>query len=476
MKASVVVLSYNASEHIRKCIEHLRRQEHEDYEVVVIENASTDDSLRLIDEASAGDPRLRVIRSEWNRGCAGGRNLGVAESRGEFVAFVDADAYAEPNWLPNVLRVFDDPRVGVAASLQILARNRFLLNGLGGTLNLQGYGWDLGFGMPVDVAEIPERAVFASGNGLTVRRAVFERVGPFDDDYVNYYEDVDFCLRARRAGFLLALARDAVLRHAVAASSGTNAHRSFLLERNRIRTVLKHYPPWLLLEWLAREARFELSASRWQPAGTFRRSWDWNFRGLGRILRFRRDAARRLGPFRAEEYEPYWGPGEYLIHNLFFKPDEEAWGPLTRIGEDEFPSLLYGWHAQETQADGRSFRWSDGVAAVGLRARQPAGEVRIGFYWPDPASAAAGARVWLLHLDADASWTGELPAGPPHVLHELVAPVEVPAGRAMLLFETRSPFVPEGAPRRSLGVGLTSAGLYSRGYEAPTSALWHQAR
>ena len=463
MKASVVVLSFNAAEHIQKCVEHLRRQEYGDYEVVVIDNASTDDSFQRIEAASAGDPRVRVIRSEWNRGCAGGRNLGVAESRGEIVAFVDADAFAEPTWLPNVLRVFDDPGVGIAASLQILARNRFLLNGLGGTLNLQGYGWDLGFGVPIDVAELPSQAVFASGNGLTVRRTVFARVGTFDDDYVNYYEDVDFCLRARRAGFRLALARDAVLRHAVAASSGANAYRSFLLERNRIRTVLKHYPPGLLLEWLAREARFELSAYRWQPAGTFRRSWRWNLRGLGRILSFRRGAARQLGPFRAEGYEPSWGPGEYRMHNLFFKPDEDAWSPETRIGENDFPSLVYGWHGEEKQADGRAFRWSDGLAAIGLRTRQATQGLRLGFYWPHRDCVAAGARVWLLHLDAGVAWSGELPGGPPHSLQELVAGVEIPAGRSILLVTTGSTFVPAGGPRRSLGVGLTYARLEGRG-------------
>jgi N-acetylglucosaminyl-diphospho-decaprenol L-rhamnosyltransferase len=233
VRASVVVLNYNSGESIDSCVEKLLAQEEVgDFELVVVDNASTDGSGDRIERVYGGDPRFRLVRSPRNLGCAGGRNLGIATARGALVAFVDSDAWAEPAWLAGVLAA-TEPGAGIVASKLVYARNPLLLNGLGGTMNLQGYAWDLAFGEPVDSTELPTRALFACGNGLSVRREVIERIGGFDASYFNYYEDVDFCLRARRAGFELALASGAALHHYMGASDALNRNKLFLCERNR---------------------------------------------------------------------------------------------------------------------------------------------------------------------------------------------------------------------------------------------------
>ncbi len=391
MRASVVVLNHNDREHIERCLGCLAAQRFDDFEVVVIDNASTDGSRELLREASGKDPRFRLVESDRNLGCAGGRNLGIARSAGDVVAFVDADAFPAQDWLQNVVRAFDGPGVGLVASRQLLDRNPWLLNGLGGTLNLQGYGRDRGFGLPDGLCAPPEAPIFASGNGLAVRGEVVARIGGFDETYVNYYEDVDLCLRARRAGVRLALAPGAVLRHALGAVSRPGARRSDLVERNRIRTVLRHYPPRLLLRWLYHEAGHERRARKLLPGGTFRRAWAWNVRHLPSVLAFRWRARKALAPFDAGLCVPSWGLLPSDEHNLAFRPDPAAWRDRVTFGENDLPHLLYGWYPDEPAPNGARFRWSDGLAGIGFRLSAPARRFTLLYSWPDELPRAQGA-------------------------------------------------------------------------------------
>ncbi|MEO2166766.1 MAG: glycosyltransferase family A protein [bacterium] len=95
---SVVVLNFNGEEVLSRCLESLDRQTHPNYEIIVVDNASSDASLAIL-EAHLPSAKLTVVRSETNRGVPGGRNLGVLHAQGEIVAFIDNDGYARPDWL-----------------------------------------------------------------------------------------------------------------------------------------------------------------------------------------------------------------------------------------------------------------------------------------------------------------------------------------------------------------------------------------
>src|SRR5262245_48441918 len=110
MKASVIVLNYNAGATLPRCIESLLAQDWDDYELLLVDNASTDGSSKEIEARHGSSPRLRVLWSPTNTGCAGGRNLGMRHANGELFCFVDSDAFADPSWLRRVVRALSGPR------------------------------------------------------------------------------------------------------------------------------------------------------------------------------------------------------------------------------------------------------------------------------------------------------------------------------------------------------------------------------
>lgn len=99
---SVVVPVYNGEKTLITCLESLRKQTYTDFEVLMVENGSADDSGRICREYAQGDSRFHLITSKENRGPSGARNLGLEQARGEYVAFVDCDDFVEPDFLEAI--------------------------------------------------------------------------------------------------------------------------------------------------------------------------------------------------------------------------------------------------------------------------------------------------------------------------------------------------------------------------------------
>ena len=131
MKASVLVVSYNSGPILEQCIESVLEQDFDDYEVVLVDNCSTDGSHERVMDRFGADPKLRLVRSDRNHGCAGGRNRAISEARGEILCFIDSDGVADSRWLNGISDQFKQPTTAVVASRQVFAHNPLLLNGLG---------------------------------------------------------------------------------------------------------------------------------------------------------------------------------------------------------------------------------------------------------------------------------------------------------------------------------------------------------
>ena len=212
-RVSVIVLNHNGEQIIAKCLEHLLVQTFDDFEIVVLDNNSTDGSLAIM-ERYLGTGRLAIVRAKRNLGVAGGRNLGVRHAQGAIVAFIDNDGYAHPRWLTEVVKTIDsDPRIGVVASMVFFANRKIILNGAGGTVNYQGYGADFCFNDPYEFAQLPRRVLYAMGCGMVVRKDVLDRIGPLDEKLFNYYDDTELGIRAWKSGFQVAVAPEAWVDH-----------------------------------------------------------------------------------------------------------------------------------------------------------------------------------------------------------------------------------------------------------------------
>ncbi len=199
--ASVIVVCWNAEATLGRCLRQLGEQDYPAYEVIVVDDASSDGTLAVAEAARASGLELQIVRSERNRGCPGARNLGLRQARGELVGFIDADGFAAPDWLSRAVAHFAEPTVGGVASTVFFDDNPLVLNGAGGTTNRQGWAADLWMNQSFEQAEPGGEALYAMGCGMVFRRETLARVGPFDDRMLNYYDDVDYGMRVWRAGY-----------------------------------------------------------------------------------------------------------------------------------------------------------------------------------------------------------------------------------------------------------------------------------
>ena len=224
------------------------------------------------------------MRSPLNRGCPHARNLGLRRARGEIIAFIDADGFAAPQWLRQVVEAFGrDVNIGAVASTVFFEANPLVVNGAGGIVNRQGWAADLSMNESYERAEIVSEALYPMGCGMAVRRSAVERVGEFDDRMLNYYDDVDYGMRLWRAGYRVVVAPDAWIDHGFGGTGGDSTHKRLLCERHRMRVVLKHASARTLARWVAHEGLATRRAR--SPGRTLKlKAIAWNARHLPSVL------------------------------------------------------------------------------------------------------------------------------------------------------------------------------------------------
>ncbi|MDX2171004.1 MAG: glycosyltransferase family 2 protein [Deltaproteobacteria bacterium] len=375
---SVIVLNFNGAAILPRCLDHLLAQTYAAREILVVDNASSDGSDAVL--AAYAARGVRTVASPVNRGCAGGRNAGLAAARGAIIAFMDNDGYADPAWLAEcVAALTARPGIGAIAPLVFFDRQGLVLNGAGGTLNRRGYGGDYCFQEPYEFAELPHAVLYPMGCGMVVRREVLEAMGGFDEALFNYYDDVEVGTWAWRLGLEVLCAPRAWVDHGFGSSNALNRNKIDLCERNRIRTILKYFPAHLLPAWALRElGSLLLPRSAWRWAVPWR-AWGWNLANLASTWRLRQRYGPRRGYFDAL-IDPSWGtfPPPLPTNHLTQTDPAAATDQLPITRDDAASPLSYGWYPPEH--DGPvSMRWTAAHAAAFVRA--PAAAARLEIEW-----------------------------------------------------------------------------------------------
>lgn len=250
---SVIVVNWNRRELLRACLSSLAGQAAADFEVVVVDNGSTDGSAEMaVREFSLSRAfRLHVVRNKENRGFCAANNQGVAASTGEYVALLNNDAEADPGWLEALGEVFGEADdVGMAASKILVWEDPGRIDKAGHLIYLDGQNRGRGSGEP-DRGQYDrlEETLWPDGCAAMYRRSMLDEIGGFDEDLFAYGDDAELGLRARIAGWRCLYAPKAVVRHHRGATLGVGSSRRLaLIERNRVLLAAKLFP-WSLL-WL----------------------------------------------------------------------------------------------------------------------------------------------------------------------------------------------------------------------------------
>lgn len=249
MKVSVITSAYNRVGDLINCIDSIRKSTYDDYEIIVVDNASTDETSRILNEKYG--EQIKLITLTENVFSAGGKNAGIAAAKGEYLWFVDSDMLVTNRLMEQFVRTLDENKtIGLVGSKIYYYEDKEKLWSCGATIN-----------MITSMAKSKKQSELHGKIsevdiilcGYMVRREVIEKVGGFDERLKIVFEESDFEKRIQLAGYKIKILNDEKIYHNVELPDKItnplrkynldNADRAFCLARNR-SIYMKRYARW----------------------------------------------------------------------------------------------------------------------------------------------------------------------------------------------------------------------------------------
>lgn len=254
---SVVVVNHDRRELLLECLDSLLTQDYPNLRIVVVDNASRDGSAQAV--TGLGRPEIEVLAQSANLGFAAANNVAFARLRADYVALLNNDARARPDWISHMVAALEaHPQAGMAAC-KIVFHGSNVIDKAGHLIFPDGQNRGRGTGED-DQGQYdqPGPALFPDGCAALYRRRLLQEVDGFDGDFFAYADDADLGLRARLMGWDCLYVPQAVVEHRHSSTSGRFSQRKiYWVERNRWWLAVKILPlPLLLISPL-------LSAYRW---------------------------------------------------------------------------------------------------------------------------------------------------------------------------------------------------------------------
>jgi GT2 family glycosyltransferase len=229
---AAIVVAYNGRDDLMECVRSVRAQTVERLDVIVVDNASTDDSIDRLSNAVGNE--IRVLRRPTNGGYAAGANTGWRASDAPIVAILNQDLSLAPDCLEQMRRVLtEEPREALVTPKLVLKSDPSRVNAIGNDVHISGVTWCRGLGSAALAWHGVVDVTAVSGAAFMARRSFLEQLGGLDETFFMYMEDVDLSFRARLEGATCLAACDAVAVHDW--SLGLSARKFRFLERNRRR-------------------------------------------------------------------------------------------------------------------------------------------------------------------------------------------------------------------------------------------------
>lgn len=248
-EVTVLVVSWNSAQHLSHCLDALAIQTYRDFELIIVDNGSTDEALDGLEQSY---PRLhvRVERLHSNRGFAVANNIGARLARGKWLALLNPDAFPQADWLERLTEAAAQfPDRVFFASRQIQESRPELLDGEGDVYHVSGLALRRNYGVPVYPSQETREVFSACAAAALIPRKEYLDAGGFDEDYFAYLEDVDLGFRLRLRGLKCIFVPRAVVRHVGSASTGEGSDFAvYHGHRNLVWTFAKNMPSPLI--WL----------------------------------------------------------------------------------------------------------------------------------------------------------------------------------------------------------------------------------
>jgi GT2 family glycosyltransferase len=242
---SVVIPNWNGKEYLRDCIASLKNQTYNNLEIIVVDNASIDDSIQYLQK---NFPATKIIKHSKNLGFGAANNTGIRAARGKYIMMLNNDTRLEPECIEELKKSIDkDEKFGACASKILLEHENNLVDVAGIAVCLDGLSIGRGRLESGDKFNDEEEVFFASDCACLYRKVMLEDIGLtdeiYDEDFFAYADETDIGWRAQLAGWKCIYTPKAIVYHLHSASSSSYSPlKAFLVERNRIWVAVKNLP------------------------------------------------------------------------------------------------------------------------------------------------------------------------------------------------------------------------------------------
>lgn len=246
-KVSVILVTWNSSDYLDKCLSKLKDQTINDLEIIIVDNGSTDNSLDII---SKYFPQARIIKNETNAGFAKANNQGISVASGEYVLLLNTDCFLEENYIKLLVNYLEkNPDIAGAQGKLLRDSESSIIDSLGIDIKITGVAKDISQGQKDPQLSKSFNVDTLCAAAAIYRRSILEEVKQgddyFDTDFVSYYEDVDLGLRVMKFGYKLACIPTAVAYHVRGGLQKDTDSMHRLALRNKYFAIIKN---WSILE------------------------------------------------------------------------------------------------------------------------------------------------------------------------------------------------------------------------------------
>ena len=249
-KISIIILNWNGVKITEQCINSIKKQTFKDYEIIVVDNASTDGSISYLKNKF---PKIKFIHNKQNLGYAGGNNVGIKKTKGEWVLILNNDTILDKNFLDELWK--NRGKADILGVRNYYFNERNIIWAIGSKVNKLTMRAKLIANKMKDSSRINSMKIeHAVGSAIFVNKKVFSKIGYLNEDYFAYYEETEWQARAKKANLSISWVPSAKLWHKVACSTGGGKSplSAYYLIRNRGYFIKKWgevkiiaWPAWL---------------------------------------------------------------------------------------------------------------------------------------------------------------------------------------------------------------------------------------